>query len=162
MEGRHLAVIGATGIWCIVYCISLYCLWFLFSKGIKQRLSSKKTTTVSVMIALIAALLLAPLLSGVLFRYGVILEKGNGIAWGCYLEHFFLAALILFSFSFLLLIIVIIIALIKPQWFKFQKRINILCVFILQNIFAGLLPFCMEGIVRKMLASASGINSTCL
>ncbi|MDR0507873.1 MAG: hypothetical protein LBH32_13805 [Dysgonamonadaceae bacterium] len=163
MRGDIFAEISAVLIYGAAYLGILYCLWFLFSKGFKHRFINERSKSVAALVSLAIIFLLVPFLSGILFRIGVIIEESNGRsrAWGCNVEYVLIFCYVGAIQSFYLLIVTSIIALIKPQWFKFRKRLNILPIFILLNIFAFVLPILMEIVIRNMLAFVSGINSTC-
>jgi hypothetical protein len=144
-------------------------LWFLFSKGIEHCFLSSRNKSIAVLVLLAATFLFAPILAGILFRVGVIIEEGSGrweegsgILWGCSVEYALLACMCLAALLFFTLTIGCIIALISPHGFNFQKRINILPVFILQNIFAVLLPVLMGKVILNMLQFAHGIDASCL
>jgi hypothetical protein len=168
MRGDIFATISMILIYGMVYMLTLYCLWFLFSKGIKYSFSSRRNESIAVLASLAALFFLAPFLTGILFKVGVIIEENSGkyteggILWGCAIEYAILAGIGLFVLSFVALTIVLLIAMIKPQWFKFHKRINIVIVFIVQNVIAFLLPFQMEKVILYMLEFAHGINASCM
>jgi hypothetical protein len=162
MEGRHLAVMATIIIWLVGYLISIFYFSHRFSTGIipirlRERTSLKRYTYI-----LIGMPLISPLFSGLAYRIGGILEKGNGIAWGCYIEDFWLGSIVLWFLSALSLFILLLISLAKPGIFGFQDRKKALALYFMHHLYTLLLLIIIGILIPILSGPLSGKGSTCL
>lgn len=162
MEGRHLAVLGAIGIWCLAYLVSIYHVGYFFTDGKLVKNAGKQINSRKILITSLITLLVVVFIPGLFYRLGGALEKGNGIAWGCYIEDFGLGTMLLLFLSLMILTLVLVIGLIKPSCIKFKSRIKILLAYITLNILS-LIWFILAGVSIWLFSGPlSGLGSSCL
>jgi hypothetical protein len=162
MEGRHLAVIATVLIWISGYIISLFFFSYKFSNGILPIRLRERTNLKTLTYLVIAFPFLSPLLAGLSYRFGGILEKGNGIAWGCYIEDFFLGSILLWFLSLSILFILLIFSLVKPNLFGFQDRKRPLALYFTHHLYTLLLLIIIGILIPILSGPLSGKGSTCL
>jgi hypothetical protein len=162
MEGRHLAVIATVLIWISGYIISLFFFSYKFSNGILPIRLRERTNLKTLTYLVITFPFLSPLLAGLSYRIGGILEKGNGIAWGCYIENFFLGSILLWFLSLSILFILLIFSLVKPNLFRFQDRKRPLALYFTHHLYTLLLLIIIGILIPILSGPLSGKGSTCL
>lgn len=162
MEGRHFAVITTILIWIIGYIISLYFFSYKFSKGILPIKLRERTSLKTLTYMVIALPIISPILAGLSYRIGGILEKGNGIAWGCYIEDFSLGSILLWFLSLIGLLIMVLISLVKPSLFGFQDRKRALALYFTHHLYTLILLTIIGLLIPILSGPLSGKGSTCL
>ena len=157
MEGRHFAVLSSIGLWCITYIIGFLIISNKFSKGY---LFIKITSKFKIYRTIFITTILLPFFAGVSYNIGGKMERGNSIAWGCYIEEFSFC-LIIWMFFGIILFLMVIYGLINPNKLKFKKRLYLfLACLIIQSY--GLLMIFIYGIfINYFSGDLSGKESTC-
>lgn len=162
MEGRHIAVIATIIIWFIGYFISLFYFSYKFSNGILPIRLRERTNLKTVNYIIIGIPIISPILAGLTYRIGGILERGNGIAWGCYIEDFFLGAILLWFLSLVGLFVLLLISLVKPNLFGFQNRKRALALYFTHHLYTLLLLIIIGILIPILSGPLSGKSSSCL
>lgn len=162
MDGRHFAVITTFLIWIIGYIISLYFFSYKFSNGILPIKLRERTNLKTLTCLVIALPIISPILAGLFYRIGGILEKGHGIAWGCYIEGFFLGSILLWFLSLIGLFIMVLISLVKPSLFGFQDRKRALAFYFTHHLYTIILLIIIGILIPILSGPLSGKGSTCL
>jgi len=162
MEGRHFAVITSIIIWIICYFISLFFFSYRFSNGIIPRRLREKTDSKTIIYLLTGTILISPIIAGLSYRIGGIMEKGNGIAWGCYIESFWLGSISLWFISLIGTSILLLVCIIKPSFLGFEKRKKAITLYILHNIYTLILLIIIGILIPIISGPLSGKGSTCL
>jgi hypothetical protein len=162
MEGRHLALITAVIIWFSGYIISLFYFSYRFSNGILPIRLRERTNLKTLTYIIIGIPIISPILAGLAYRIGGILEKGNGIAWGCYIEDFYVGAILLWFLSLICLFILLVISLVKPNLFGFQDRKRALGLYFTHHLYTLLLLIIIGILIPILSGPLSGKGSTCL
>lgn len=161
MEGRHLAILATFIIWFIGYIISLFYFSYKFSNGIIPIRLRERTNPKTLIYIIIGMPFISPILAGLTYRIGGILEKGNGIAWGCYIEDFWFGAILLWFLSLICLFFPLVFSLAIPNSFGFQDIKRALALYFAHHIYT-LLLLIITGILIPILSGPlSGKGSTC-
>lgn len=162
MEGRHLAILTTIAIWVIGYLISLFYFSYKFSEGnVPLRLKKEKHLK-TLTHTIIALPIVSPILAGLSYRIGGILESGNGIAWGCYIEDFWLGVILLWVLSLSCLFILLLICMIKPELLGFRERKMAIFAYFVHHFYT-LFLFLIMGIFIPILSGPlSGKGASCL
>lgn len=162
MEGRYFAVSTALLAWSIGYFISLYFFTFKYSKGIIPNKWREKTTDKTMTYYLIGTPIITGIIAGTAYRIGGMMERGNGIRWGCYIEYFLLGSFALLFFTCVGTSILLIIALIKPKIFKIENRIDALLLFLIHNLYVLILPTIISLFIHLLSGPLTGKGGSCL
>lgn len=160
MEGRHFAVIISILVWITGYLFSLYFFSYKFSHGIIPKKLRIKTNNKVMLFYLLGSMIISPFIAGMSYRIGGIMERGNGIAWGCYIEDYWLCILLWLG-SFFITSIFLLISLINPTLLKFKKRINAFALYGLHNIYTLILLIVIGILIPILSGPLSGKGSTC-
>lgn len=158
MEGRHFAVLSSIFLWCITYIIGFVIISNKFSNGI---LFSKIIANLKINKTILITTILLPFLAGVSYRIGGNIERGNSIAWGCYIESFSEGTLVLWILSGIILFLVMIFGLIKPNALKFQKGLDLFLAYTMFHLFVLFTIFVYSVFIGYFSGDLSGKNSSC-
>lgn len=161
MVGSHLAVIATMIIWIVGYFISFFYFSHKFSTGIIPIRIRERTNIKKVSYIIIGMPIVSPIIAGLMYRIGGILEKGNGIAWGCYIEDFWLFSIVLWFLSLPSLFIFLLISLAKPNLFGFQDRKNALALYFLHHLYTLLLLIIIGVLIPSLSGPLNGKGATC-
>jgi hypothetical protein len=161
MEGRHIAVVATIIIWIVGYIISFFYFSYKFSTGIiplrlRERVNLKTLTYIIVGMPFVLSIL-----AGLIYRIGGILEKGNGIAWGCYIGDFSVGAGLLWFLSAFSLFILLLISFAKPNLFGFQDRKRAMGLYFTHHLYTLLLEIIIVNLIPILSGPLSGKESTC-
>lgn len=157
MEGRHFAVLSSIGLWCITYLIGFLIISNKFSKS---NLFNKITSKLKIYSTFIVTTILLPFLAGLSYNIGGKMERGNSIAWGCYIEDF-LYCILIWVFIGIILFLMVIYGLMNPNKLKFKKRLDIFLAYLIIQSY-GLLMILIFGIfINYFSGDLSGKDSTC-
>jgi hypothetical protein len=162
MEGRHIAVFATTLIWIVGYFISIFYFSQKFSSGIIPSRLREKTNLKKMSYFMVVLPFVSSILAGLLYRIGGILEKGNGIAWGCYIEDFWLGTIFLWAISLICLFFLLVISLIKPNLYGFQDRKRALAFYFIHHLYTLLLLIIIELLIPILSGPLTGKDSSCL
>jgi hypothetical protein len=162
VEGRHLAVLATILIWIVGYIISFFYFSHKFSTGIIPIRLRERTNLKTLTYIIIGMPFVSSILAGLSYRIGGIIEKGNGIAWGCYIEDFWVGAIFLWFLSVVSLFILLVINLVKPNLFGFQDRKRALGLYFTHHLYTILLLIVIGILIPILSGPLSGKGSTCL
>jgi hypothetical protein len=157
MEGRYIAVGCSVLIFIIVYIVCIFYTFFTFSNVNLKKIQSKLLNVI-----ILSAFLLTPVLAMFIFNIGGIMEKGNGISWGCCIEDFVLGSILIWSLCLLPLLILTIAGLIKPANINYINRKQVLYSFLFHNAYTLFVLMLMNYTIRHFSIGLSGIDSSCL
>ncbi|MFZ4680064.1 MAG: hypothetical protein ACOYLP_07850 [Flavobacterium sp.] len=76
-------------------------------------------------------------MAGIFYGIGGRMERGNSIAWGCYIEDFIMSLFIWFLVG-IILFFVMIYGFINPNKLNFNKRVDLFSTYIVIQFFASL------------------------
>lgn len=161
MEGQSFAVTASIFIWCISYLVSLYSVSYKFSEGLIPTFFREKTSNRILIKFLVWSTLLSPILAAYMYRIGAHRERGNGIAWGCYVEYFWIIGVLLWLLSLIILSMLLIILLIKPNLLRFQRRKNLLLAYFIQNGYSLIMLILIGSLIPVLAGAMSGKESSC-
>lgn len=156
MEGRYIAVGCSVLLFIITYIICILYTYFTFSN-----VDFKKTSGKLLNVIIFSAFLLTPVLAMFIFNIGGIMEKGNGISWGCYIEDFVLGSILIWSLFLLPLLILTIAGLVKPININYDSRKQVVYSFLFHNSYTFFLLMLMNYTIRHFSIGLSGIDSSC-
>lgn len=160
--GHHLAVIGSLIAWLAVYLISLGFLFTKFSNRIKTVVQGKFFGFIAKPKLVGFVIVFAPIFAGLLYRLGGYIEQNKGIAWGCYIESFWIGVLILWVAIAIIQLLAMLIGLFSPKILLFESRINLFLSFLICNIFALALSIIFAIAIIEISGPLSGKTSSCL
>ncbi len=103
-----------------------------------------------------------PVLSGLVYRLGGMIEEGMGIAWGCYLEYAQLGSVMLWFFGFVLTGLFFLTALSNPRKMGFASRGKLTAAFFLFNVGILVWTIYMSKLINLVAGPLSGKESSCL
>ncbi len=162
MKGYHLAPLISLAVYGAAYFVSLYFWLYAFSsKTIPERFRVK-TSPVWIWIILIASFAIPGVIAGAAFRIGGIMERGQGIAWGCYIETFVLGSLFFWLMGLVVTGILLAISLIIPQKLGFNNRVKPFLIFIIHNFHTIILISIMSWLIPKLSGPLNGLGASCL
>jgi hypothetical protein len=147
-------------IWIICYFISLYSFSYIFSNKLIPKNLRRKTKIKTVIFLFFGTILCAPIIAGLSYRIGGIIEKGNNIPWGARIENFNDISIFLASLSLFFLFLLLIIALIKPEVFGFERRYKAIFLYIFHHIYLFILIALIGRIIPLIAGTLSRMNST--
>jgi hypothetical protein len=162
MEGRHIAVFASIIIWIAGYFISIFYFSQKLSSGIIPARFREKTNLKKLTYFILGMPFISSILAGFIYRLGGILEKGNGIAWGCYIDDFWLGTIFLWVISLICLFFLLVICLIKPYLLGFQDRKRALALYFLHHLYTLLLLIIIEILIPFLSGPLTGKDSSCL
>ena len=161
MEGRFLAVSASVIIWIIGYIISLRYFSHKFTNEVKILDSKEKADIKMLTYAIVGTPFLSPMLASTAFRIGGILEKGRGIAWGCYIEDFSLITIFLWLGSVILLFIMLIFDLLQPAPGPHSRK-KAVGLYLIHHLYTLILFYLMHFLIPILAGPLSGKGSSCL
>jgi hypothetical protein len=157
MEGRHFAVLTSISLWSLTYLIAFIIISNKLSKG---NLFTKIASKFKIYWTVFYISILFPFLAGVSYNIGGSMEKGNSIAWGCYIQDFSLS-LIIWLFIGTILFFLMIYGLINPTKLKFAKRKELFITYILIQTYAFFMIIIYFICINYFSGELSGKNSSC-
>jgi uncharacterized membrane protein len=161
LGGHHIAVIGSLMAWLAVYLVTLGFLFTKFSNRFSLLAQGKTIAFISKPLTVAVATILAPLLAGLLYRLGGYVEHNNGIAWGCYIESFWLGVLLLWVALVIIEFLAMLIGLISPKALLFENRKNLFISFLICNIYAIFVSLLFAIAIDVISGPLSGKTSSC-
>ncbi len=162
MQGTDIAVLGSIVTWGISYVISFFLVCYIFSYGIVPKQLRKQVKASIIIIISIISVFILIYISGLFYKLGGMMEKGKGIAWGCYKEDFLIGTLFLWFISGVILSLFSVMGFIKPKVIKFERRKDILYAYLMHNMLSILILTLMYVSITLFTVSLSGSTSTCL
>lgn len=157
MEGRHFAVLTSISLWSLTYLIALI---IISNKLSKDNLFTKIASKFKIYWTVFYISILFPFLAGISYNIGGSMEKGNSIAWGCYIEDFWLSSII-WLFIGTILFFVMIYGLINPTKLKFAKRKDLFFAYISIQSYAFFMIIIYFICIGYFSGDLSGKDSTC-
>lgn len=161
MEGRHLAVIASILIWGLTCLVAAYFASYKFSTGIIPKRMRQKTKDKTLLGVFIITTIVAPAFCAQMYNIGGDMEKGNGIAWGCYIEDFWLCCFLLWCLAFVVLTIIFIIAAVNPQRLGFQNVNKVVSACFFQASYSFLMIVIIGLLIPALSGPLSGKESSC-
>ena len=162
MNGRIFASITTTVIWITIYVASMYFVNFKFSAGnISRHLRDKTTDRMMFWIGL-GTTITAPVLSGFMFRIGGLIDRGKHIAWGCYIEDFWIIIMFLWFFGLIILTMMLPFAIYAPHRLRFLSRKEALWAYLIHNIYTLIISILIGYLIPVLSGPLSGKGSSCL
>lgn len=159
MEGRHFAVLTSISLWSLTYLIAFIIISNKLSKG---NLFTKIATKFKIYWTVFYISILFPFLAGVSYNIGGSMEKGNSIAWGCYIENFFSGAVFLWLLSGIVLFLIMILGFFNPKKLRFDKRKDLFFAYISIQSYAFLMIIIYFICIGYFSGELSGKDSSCL
>jgi hypothetical protein len=160
VEGRIFAVFSVIFLWFLSSLLGFIVVSYILSKGfipmnIREALNSKIIFWI-----FFVAVVGLPLLAGIAFIIGDIMEGSYPIIWGCYLEWFPVGAGIIWVFLVVVAGVMLIVGQIDPKQ-QSSNRIKLVLAFFTFTIYSLLMIFVFTQAIMFCAASLEGINRTC-
>lgn len=161
MDGRYFAVISSVVVYLFSYLIIFYCLILRYTSIFINIPFFRKCNKSILKYIFLSTLFVTPLLVGCIFYLGGIMEEGNGIAWGCYIEDFIVGSLLIWFSLFLLFTIIIIGSILIRNKYGFSSAYKVFKIFMIQIIFSILIMIMCYKSIHLMPYSLTGIEVSC-
>ena len=127
MKIGYIAVMSAIFLWGLTYLISLILILSRFSCILKLKTIVNKGIFYKILFLITFIL---PLLAATVYRIGGFLQGNRLIYWGCFIEDFY-KTFFIWKLVSLIMFFLMIITLVKPSFFGFKKRLDIIFSYIL-------------------------------
>lgn len=157
MEGRHFAVLSSIFLWSLTYLIGFL---FISNKLSKGYFFSKITSKLKIYRTIFIITIVFPFMAGIFYGIGGRMERGNSIAWGCYIEDFIMSLFIWFIVG-IILFFVMIYGFINPIKLNFKKRFDLFLTYIIIQTFGFLMVFVYLLFINYFSGELSGKDSSC-
>ncbi len=146
--------------WLFIHWIGMYYFAYYYSEGIIKLRYREETNERFLKRFAIALPIGVPVFVSLLFT--CLGSGGSGIAWGCHFENLIIHGALCWVISVLFLGFLGLFALIKPSWFSFKSRSELIEFYVYYQLYMLLILVLTRLLVPLLVYKVPSMGATCM